>query len=287
MKNPRRVIVLTLVLAGAFLVITGFRVFIHSAHSWHELPSQPLYSSTGAMTDQENNTYPTVTLGELEWMAGNLNVTTFRDGTPITQAKTYSDWAKLWAEKEPAWAWIDLDPEKGDRYGRLYNWAAVSDPRGLAPEGWEIPDSAAWMSLISAADVQSIICRRETARYQDTYLKGTYTAQVLQSPAEEWHNNDWLVPDISEKIGSNEAGFNAIPGGKIGYTGENKEKDFGLSSLEVGQWACWWGKDGLSLYIGDHSHNSVHRFSSLYQDKGRIYGMNVRCFRPKRIPNSN
>jgi len=80
-------------------------------------------------------------------MTENLNVATFRNGDPIPEAKTNEEWKKAGENKQPAWCYYDNDPKNGAKYGKLYNWYAVSDPRGLAPNGWHVPTDAEWTIL--------------------------------------------------------------------------------------------------------------------------------------------
>jgi len=62
----------------------------------------------------------------------NLDVIHYRNGDPIPFVKSKKKWKEL---TTGAYCYYDNDPSKGI----LYNWYAVSDPRGLAPEGWKIP----------------------------------------------------------------------------------------------------------------------------------------------------
>jgi uncharacterized protein (TIGR02145 family) len=71
-----------------------------------------------------------------EWMTENLNIAYYRNGDSIPEVTDPKKWAKL---KTGAWCYYDNEPENGKEYGKLYNWYAVNDPRGLAPEGWHIP----------------------------------------------------------------------------------------------------------------------------------------------------
>jgi uncharacterized protein (TIGR02145 family) len=91
--------------------------------------------------------YKEVKIGNQVWMAQNLNVATFRNGDTITQAKTKEAWRKANAKKQPAWCYYNNDSLNGAVYGKLYNWAAVSDQRGLAPTGWHIPADSEWRIL--------------------------------------------------------------------------------------------------------------------------------------------
>lgn len=88
-----------------------------------------------------------VKIGEQTWMAENLNTSTFRNGDPIPQAMSWTDWDRAAEEEKPAWCYYGYDPENGKKYGKLYNWYAVNDPRGLAPTGWHIPNAFNWESL--------------------------------------------------------------------------------------------------------------------------------------------
>jgi uncharacterized protein (TIGR02145 family) len=89
----------------------------------------------------------TVTIGTQVWTTRNLNVTTFRNGDSIPHAKTNEEWQLADSEKQPAWCYYDNDPANGAKYGILYNWYAVNDQRGLAPDGFHIPTDAEWTTL--------------------------------------------------------------------------------------------------------------------------------------------
>ena len=69
----------------------------------------------------------------------NLDVTTFRNLDPIMEAKTDEEWIRAGEQGIPAWCYYDNDPANNELYGKLYNWHAVNDKRGLAPEGFRIP----------------------------------------------------------------------------------------------------------------------------------------------------
>lgn len=94
------------------------------------------------------STAQNVTIGKQNWTQTNLNVTTFRNGDTIRQAKTAVEWLVAGVYREPAWCYYTnengvVDPS----YGKLYNWYAVNDPRGLAPLGWHIPTIEEWNTL--------------------------------------------------------------------------------------------------------------------------------------------
>lgn len=91
----------------------------------------------------------TITAGSQEWIGKNLNVDHFANGDPIPEAKTADEWKRADKNKQPAWCYYNSNPANGGAYGKLYNWYAVNDPRGLAPKGWHLPSDKEWTSLTS------------------------------------------------------------------------------------------------------------------------------------------
>ena len=89
----------------------------------------------------------TVTIGNQTWTTKNLDVATFRNGDAIPQAKTNEEWKAAGENKQPAWCYYDNDVKNGPKYGKLYNWYAVKDARGLAPAGYHIPTDDEWIVL--------------------------------------------------------------------------------------------------------------------------------------------
>ena len=67
----------------------------------------------------------------------NLQVTSFRNGDLIKEAKTKEEWLKAAENEEPAWCYYDNDPRNGKNYGVIYNYYAFKDPRGLCANGWK------------------------------------------------------------------------------------------------------------------------------------------------------
>jgi hypothetical protein len=91
----------------------------------------------------------TVKIGSQVWSTRNLDVSTFRNGDPIPEAKTDEEWKDAGNNQQPAWRYYNNDPANGKKYGKLYNWFAVVDPRGLAPVGWHVPTQQEWVALHS------------------------------------------------------------------------------------------------------------------------------------------
>ena len=137
----------------------------------------------------------TVTIGNQVWMTKNLNVDTFRNGDKIPEAKTDAEWQAAGNNQQPAWCYYNNDPTNGAKYGKLYNWFAVNDLRGLAPEGYHIPTDAEWTILID-------------------YLGGEHQAGTKIKSKEGWQG--W--PDGAGN-GNNSSRFNGLPGGSRNQDG--------------------------------------------------------------------
>jgi uncharacterized protein (TIGR02145 family) len=145
----------------------------------------------------------TVTIGTQVWMTKNLDVLTFRNGDPIPQAKTVEEWEKAGKNKQPAWCYYNNDPANGSKYGKLYNWFAISDSRGLAPVGYHVSTDDEWTIL-------------------SDYLGGDDDAGTKMKSTSGW----------SEKSNcTNESGFSGLPGGICLVDG---------TFINIGVNGYWW-----------------------------------------------
>ena len=88
--------------------------------------------------------YPTVGICCATWMKKNLDVIYYSNGDPIPQVTDAVAWAAL---TTGAWCYPNNDADSGAVYGKLYNWYAVNDSRGLAPRGWHVPSTIEFASL--------------------------------------------------------------------------------------------------------------------------------------------
>ena len=100
----------------------------------------------GTMTDIDGSVYVTVKIGTQWWMAENLKVTRYRNGDAIPAVTDSIDWCQL---TSGASCYYQDDHDYLLKYGRFYNWYAVSDNRNIAPEGWHIPDETEWNTLFN------------------------------------------------------------------------------------------------------------------------------------------
>lgn len=88
-----------------------------------------------------------VQLGDQVWMGKNFDGVTFRNGDTIPLAKSIEEWERANRLAEPAWCYYNNDTSIGRKYGRIYNWYAINDPRGFSPIGWHVPSNDEWIKL--------------------------------------------------------------------------------------------------------------------------------------------
>jgi len=186
-----------------------------------------------------NKSYKTVKIGEQEWMAENLNVEHYRNGDVIPEVKDSAEWSKL---TTGAWCYYENDTNNGKVYGKMYNWYAVNDPRGLAPEGWHVPTDEEWTQLTD-------------------YLGGDGVSGKKMKSTSGWYGN---------VDGTNETGFSAFPGGIRAYYG-----DFG----SVGKNGDFWSASEYSDTLA-WTRNLFYSDSRVYRGYGyKGNGLSIRCLR--------
>ena len=87
-----------------------------------------------------------IKIGDQTWTTKNLDVDTYRNGDAIPQVQDEKEWVNL---TTGAWCYYENETANGTTYGKLYNWYAVTDSRGLAPTGYHIPNNSEFMTLIN------------------------------------------------------------------------------------------------------------------------------------------
>ena len=212
-------------------------------------------TSVSQVTDIDGNTYKTVTIDSQVWTSENLNVSRYRNGDTIPQVQDSIEWANL---KTGAWCYYNNDSANGKIYGKLYNWYAVNDSRGLAPEGWHIPTDAEWTTLTD-------------------FLGGITKEHKLGDGTKYWYIENvggklkattlWESPNYGA---SNSSGFTAFPGGYRSING---------SYGNISEYSSFWSAseyDSLNAWNRnlDCIHSDVLRLN--YYKK---YGISVRCVR--------
>lgn len=161
---------------GSFLIITV--IFLISCTNNGK-------SKKNSIKDIDGNDYLSVLIGNKEWLVQNLNVSHFRNGDLISEAKNADEWNAMIKENKPAFCYYNFDKNNGIKYGKLYNRYAITDNKGLAPAGFRVGNSNDWMQLIKSSG--------------DTIN----TAKILKS-SDGWSKNG---------NGLNTLGFSALPGG--------------------------------------------------------------------------
>jgi uncharacterized protein (TIGR02145 family) len=192
--------------------------------------------------ERDGKAYQTVVIGNQTWMAENLNVDRFRNGDIIPEAKTNEEWQKAGENKQPAWCYYDNDTINGAKYGKLYNWYAISDERILAPRGWRVPSFVDWTTLNNQLEVDS--------------------GRKMKS-SNGWKN--WS-DDINIHLGNgtNSSGFSAIPSGIRLNNGMFNE-------LGVG--AYWWDSLEFSHYLYGYVETL-----NIYENR-KEDGLSIRCIK--------
>ena len=74
------------------------------------------------ISDIDGNFYQTIQIGEQLWMAENLKVTHYNDGSEIPTGYSNSEWINL---STGAYAVYDDDPTNTNIYGNLYNLSLI------------------------------------------------------------------------------------------------------------------------------------------------------------------
>jgi len=195
------------------------------------------YKLSEALTDIDGNVYEIAIFGnDLEFMAENLNVAHYRNGDPIPEITDSVVWDTL---STGAWCYYNNDPMSP--YGKLYNWHAVNDSRGLAPDGWHIPTYEEW----------------DEFRWN---IKGYPERGKKMKSRSGWNNSG---------NGSNETRFNGFPGGRryVQNFGKIGDEGYWWSSTEESTgWAQYFYLDSSHDYFGESKIQKTSGFS-------------VRCFK--------
>ena len=90
---------------------------------------------------------PTVRIYKQLWAEKNLSVSKFQNGDDIPEAKTKQEWISAFENKRPAWCSYRNSSKNDSVFGKIYNWYAISDSRGICPPGFLIPTPQDWYIL--------------------------------------------------------------------------------------------------------------------------------------------
>lgn len=199
-------------------------------------------NSGSYVEDVDKIRYKTIKIGSQIWMSENLKVTRFSNGDPIPLVTENIDWEEA---NSGSYCYYQNDIKYDDIYGKLYNWRAVNDPRGLCPDGWHIPTDGEWQLL-------------------SDYLGGN---EIAGNKMKEVGSKNWEYPNNGA---SNVSGFTALPAGGRDEFGEFIIDKYG---------GHWWSitEDGdidiwvRSIYFG---------YGSILRDSyHKNCGFSVRCIK--------
>ena len=181
-----------------------------------------------------------ISIGDQTWTSKNLEVTKYRNGNVIPQVQDKAKWSKL---KTGAWCYYENKTANGTKYGKLYNWYAVNDPRGLAPKGYHIPTYEEWTILTD-------------------YLGGLDVAGTEMKSTQGWDEN---------RNGTNSSSFNGLPGGYRDFYGNF----FGV--VDGGDW--WSSSEYGTNYAEFLKFDNSHQGAYSEETYGKQLGRSVRCLR--------
>jgi uncharacterized protein (TIGR02145 family) len=186
----------------------------------------------------DGHTYGLVGIGSQCWFKENLRSDNYRNGDAIPGNLADSQWASTGTGAQAVY---NDEPANLATYGRLYNWYAVNDARGLCPVGFHVPSDDEWTALENALGGASV------------------AGSALKSSS----------GDLPPWDGLNSSGFKALPGGSRGYDG--------LFSF-VGASGTWWCAS-LNSHGWVTSRHMNENFSGVndnyYHNVG--FGLSIRC----------
>ena len=223
-----------------------------------------------------------VAIGTQVWTTKNLDVATFRNGDAIPQAKTDEEWKAAGDNKQPAWCYSENNTANGTKYGKLYNWYAVNDYRGLAPAGWHVPTDEEWTLLENSLGGHKF---NTGEKMKSRSGWDSYTEDITCANCESWNAeyrrkkecNVCQDTRINGKKtfsanGTNSSGFTALPGG---WRGNYK------NGHNVGDSGFWWsasessGSEALYRFMSSYKYSFLK--SGEYLSYKKSDGFSVRC----------
>jgi uncharacterized protein (TIGR02145 family) len=193
----------------------------------------------GSVSDIDGNTYATISIGSQTWMAENLKASHYANGDEIPNKQDALAWS---GTTSGAFSVYDNKPNINLAYGKLYNWYAVSDSRGLCPSGWHIPSDSEWIILRD-------------------YLGGEAVA------GGKMKTGFWYPPNTNS---NNESLFSGLPGGYRFNNGTYYLIDY---------YGAWWSATDVLTTNAWSSTLYYNNESMLMYDYNKNLGFSVRCIR--------
>ncbi|MGE5406521.1 MAG: FISUMP domain-containing protein, partial [Methanosarcina sp.] len=213
---------------------------------------------TTTVKDIDGNVYTKVSIGTQVWMVENLKTSHYRNGSSIPNVTDNTAWINMTSGASCIYSNL------WDTYGKLYNWYAVNDSRGLCPLGWHVPTDNEWSTLENYLIANSY-------NYDGTTIGNKYAKAIASS-------NDWMSSTTIGAVGNtdypakrNATGFSALPGGSrnsLGtFLGYGSYTNFWTSTEDyTAAWTRHFGSNQVSVTRGDGGDY-------------KVAGNTVRCLR--------
>ena len=220
--------------------------------------------------------FEVVQIGNQLWMLENLNTDVFKNGDTILHAQTKIQWEMANEKGIPAWCYYNEDSNYGKTYGKLYNWYAVNDPRGLAPDGCRVAKFADFEELNDYLGNSSGLKMKMKYFWKGF---GCMECKGLGDNDSKKCKACKGKPENSLKLfsgnGNNFSGFSGLPGGSRFSTGEF---DAWSDEIQLGRYGFWWclneQNDKLAKYVKLQNKSNT---LDIYGAKEKGTGMSVRC----------
>lgn len=173
-----------------------------------------------------------ILIGKQIWSFQNLDADEFSNGDKIIEANSNEDWKTCAKNKIPAWCYYNNEPKLGKIFGKIYNYWAVVDSRGLAQDGWRITTEQDWLTLGEHLGGSSVAGGKIKSINDWGYDEDTYS-NAIKNYSEDEANRvlDWKDDQTTETIENNDSGFTALPGGYRNQIG---------MFMDIGIYAYWW-----------------------------------------------
>jgi uncharacterized protein (TIGR02145 family) len=213
------------------------------------------FTTLNLPVDIDGNAYDTVLIGTQVWMSKNLRVSKYRNGDPIPTNLSNTTWQNT---TSGAYAIYNNTAANDSIYGKLYNWYAVADPRGLCPVGWHVPSDAEWQTLETALGMPAAELNSTGNRGITQNVGGQMKAV---SPL-------WLSPNTGA---TNSSGFSGLPGGY--------RNNFSGSYANVGYNGYWWSSTQHSSTNAWYRPLNYNLGGVIRNFNAKSYGFSVRCVR--------
>lgn len=206
--------------------------------------------------DADGNVYPVIRIGEQCWTGSNLRTAHYSDGSAIPNVTDNTEWKFL---NTGAWCYYDNSPGQNATNGKLYNWSAAMDPRGVCPLGWHVPADAEWKQMESALGMSADELNSAGIRGEAQSVGGKLKSNFL-----------WNAPNTGA---TNESGFSAFASG-------NRDGFSDGTFFNAGSHGYWW----TSSDYGEFNYAWYRSLRSSMAGVGRYgtykrNGFCIRCLR--------